>query len=121
MHEQEHLHPPQEPDVVSWKAIVAVAAATIAVSVALSLVARWIAVSALPPAGSVPEPVPPSGELEFELFQDDAPADGERDRDARLQRLRSWGWLDRRQGTVHMPIDRAMELVVQQDEEKDRR
>jgi len=31
-----------------------------------------------------------------------------------IERLSSWGWIDRKQGTVHMPIDRAMDLVVQE-------
>jgi len=35
-----------------------------------------------------------------------------------LERLSSWGWLDRRQGLIHMPIDRAMELVVEQQKEQ---
>lgn len=37
---------------------------------------------------------------------------GERDRAARRQRLGSYGWVDREAGVVHLPIDRAMELVV---------
>lgn len=37
---------------------------------------------------------------------------GERDRDARLERLRSYGWVDRGAGVAHVPIDRAMELVA---------
>jgi hypothetical protein len=27
--------------------------------------------------------------------------------------LRSWGWVDRNAGTVHMPIDRAMDLLIE--------
>ncbi|MFO1434453.1 MAG: hypothetical protein U1F76_30960 [Candidatus Competibacteraceae bacterium] len=30
------------------------------------------------------------------------------------QRLNSYGWTDRQQGIVHIPIERAMELLVQQ-------
>jgi hypothetical protein len=37
---------------------------------------------------------------------------GERDRAVRLERLRSYGWVDRGAGVVHVPIDRAMELVA---------
>lgn len=28
------------------------------------------------------------------------------------ERLGSWGWVDREKGTVHVPIDTAMELVL---------
>jgi hypothetical protein len=37
---------------------------------------------------------------------------GLRDRDARVERLGSYGWVDRRSGVAHIPIDEAMELVV---------
>jgi hypothetical protein len=37
---------------------------------------------------------------------------GLRDREARLERLGSYGWVDRRSGVAHIPIDEAMELVV---------
>jgi hypothetical protein len=37
---------------------------------------------------------------------------GERDRAARLERLRSYGWVDRGAGVAHVPIDRAMDLVL---------
>jgi len=37
---------------------------------------------------------------------------GERDRDARRERLRSYGWVDRAAGVAHIPIDRAMDLVA---------
>ncbi len=38
---------------------------------------------------------------------------GERDRAARLDRLGSYGWVDRHAGVVHLPIDRAMQLVAE--------
>ncbi len=37
---------------------------------------------------------------------------GQRDRDARLERLGSYGWVDRSTGVVHLPIDVAMDLVA---------
>lgn len=63
-----------------------------------------------------PMPIPPEvatskiGLVEQQLF--DVSFRGERDRAARLERLGSYGWVDRPAGIVHMPIDRAMELVV---------
>jgi len=31
-----------------------------------------------------------------------------------LEQLNSYGWVDQQAGTVHIPIDRAMELVAQE-------
>jgi hypothetical protein len=50
------------------------------------------------------------GLVEQQLF--DRAVRGERDRAVREERLRSYGWVDRRQGIVHIPIERAMELVA---------
>jgi hypothetical protein len=63
-----------------------------------------------------PLPVPPEigsskiGLVEQQLFE--LATRGERDRAARLERLGSYGWVDRRAGVVHLPIDRAMQLVA---------
>jgi hypothetical protein len=50
------------------------------------------------------------GMVEQQLF--DRSERGARDRAVRQERLRSYGWVDRRQGVVHLPIERAMELVA---------
>jgi hypothetical protein len=63
-----------------------------------------------------PLPIPPEvgrskiGMVEQQLFE--VAVRGERDRAVRLERLRSYGWVDRGAGVAHVPIDRAMELVV---------
>jgi hypothetical protein len=36
-------------------------------------------------------------------------------RAAAEQRLHSYGWVDRQAGVVHIPIERAMELIVRRD------
>jgi hypothetical protein len=51
------------------------------------------------------------GLVEQQLFE--SSNRGERDRAAREERLRSYGWVDRKAGVVHLPIDRAMELSAQ--------
>lgn len=51
------------------------------------------------------------GMVEQQLFE--VANRGERDRATRLERLGAYGWVDRRTGVAHMPIDRAMELVEQ--------
>jgi hypothetical protein len=40
---------------------------------------------------------------------------GEEWRDEQMHRLESWGWVDRKAGVAHMPIERAMESVVRGD------
>jgi len=61
-------------------------------------------------------PIPPElgsskiGIVEQQLF--DLSQRGDRDRAARLERLGSYGWVDRPAGVVHMPIGHAMELVA---------
>jgi hypothetical protein len=63
-----------------------------------------------------PLPIPPEvgrskiGMVEQQQFS--VAFRGERDRAARLERLRSYGWVDRGAGVVHLPIDQAMDLVV---------
>ncbi len=37
---------------------------------------------------------------------------GRRDHEARVEKLGSYGWVDRKAGVVHLPIDRAMELAA---------
>jgi hypothetical protein len=65
------------------------------------------------PAGPTPAEIGRSkiGVVEQQPF--DKAERGVRDRAAREDRLRSYGWVDRGRGVVHVPIDRAMELVVQ--------
>jgi hypothetical protein len=64
-----------------------------------------------------PIPVPPEigqskiGMVEQTMFE--LQVRGVRDRATRLERLNSYGWVDRNAGIVHLPIDRAMELVAQ--------
>ena len=63
-----------------------------------------------------PLPLPPEvgrskiGMVEQQLF--DLSVRGERDRAVRVERLRSYGWVDRAAGVAHIPIDRAMDLVA---------
>ncbi len=62
-----------------------------------------------------PVPIPPEvgqskiGMVEQQQF--DLAVRGERDRAVRLERLGTYGWVDRSTGIAHVPIDVAMELV----------
>ena len=51
------------------------------------------------------------GLVEQQLFE--TAGRGRRDLEARRERLGSYGWVDRKAGVVHVPIDRAMELSAQ--------
>jgi hypothetical protein len=61
-------------------------------------------------------PIPPEigrskiGMVEQQLFE--RAVRGERDRAVRLERLGSYGWVDRGAGVAHIPIEQAMELVA---------
>ena len=50
------------------------------------------------------------GLLEQQLFE--SATRGVRDREARKKALESYGWVDRKAGVVHIPIERAMELTA---------
>ncbi|HTP53291.1 MAG TPA: hypothetical protein VMK42_21555 [Anaeromyxobacteraceae bacterium] len=50
------------------------------------------------------------GLLEQRLFS--LAVEPKEEKRAQLERLRSWGWVDRRAGAVHMPIGEAMERVA---------
>jgi hypothetical protein len=51
------------------------------------------------------------GMVEQDLF--DVAVRGEQDATRRKAKLGRYGWVDREKGIVHLPIDRAMELVAQ--------
>jgi hypothetical protein len=51
------------------------------------------------------------GLVEQQLFE--SASRGRKDLEARRERLGSYGWVDRKAGVVHLPIERAMELSAQ--------
>ena len=63
-----------------------------------------------------PIPIPPEvGQSKIGLVEQqdfDLSVRGERDREARRERLGSFGWVDRSTGVAHVPIDLAMDLVA---------
>ena len=63
-----------------------------------------------------PLPIPPElGQSKIGLVEQqdfDLAVRGQRDREGRLERLGSFGWVDRSTGVAHMPIDVAMDLVA---------
>ena len=120
-HSSEHLPPPeaQAEEAISWLKVFAVGtSALIVFTLAVLLVLRMLHARerALQPEG--PDPLPRQiGQSEIGIV-DQVPFDVYRGlqsyRNERLQRLESWGWIDKKQGTVHMPIEQAMDRVVQE-------
>ncbi|HYQ92703.1 MAG TPA: hypothetical protein VES89_11680 [Candidatus Competibacteraceae bacterium] len=104
-----------EPEGVSVKRILAIAAGLIAV-IMLSATAIWGMLrlrgqpatslsKTAPPVQPVNTP-PPRLQISPTLDLEDLLA-------RQRQRLNRYGWADRQQGIVHIPIERAMELLVQ--------
>lgn len=111
-------HPTQEPDVLPWRTLVGVMVATTVLSVALGgwgcVLARRLgpAMEGAPPDAARPADLVRSS-LDYELF-DAAPAPRARARAADRRRLDRWGWVDPDRGVVHMPIDVAIRLHLQE-------
>ena len=120
-HSTEHLPPPeaQAEEAIHWGKVLGVGVGSLIVfAIAILVVLRMLHAreKALQPMG--PDPMPlQMGQAEIGIV-DQTPFDVTRAlqnyRTDRMQRLETWGWVDRKAGTVHMPIDRAMELVVQE-------
>ncbi len=121
----EHLPPPpaQEEEGIGWFRVIGTGIAALLVfSIATFVVYRYLNLRErmLQPLG--PDPVPGLlGQPEIGIV-DQVPFDVTRSYQAyrrdSLERLSSWGWMDRQKGIVHMPVERAMELEVAQQKEQ---
>jgi len=108
-------HPPTEEDHIASTRIVAVGVAALVVFVVGSAAAGF-AMKALrrelnPDGPAIPSEVGKTkiGMIEQRLFEH--ANQGVAWRAQAEQRLRSIGWVDREKGLVHIPIERAMDLV----------
>jgi hypothetical protein len=118
-HSTENLPPPeaQAEEAIHWSKVLGVGiGALIAFTIAVWITARFMQTRErmLQPNG--PDPVPRQiGEGEIGIV-DQVPFDVARAaaqyRRERLERLGSWGWVDRKRGIVHMPVEKAMDAVV---------
>ncbi len=110
-----------EPDRVSARAVVGFALVLTILGVAAMVLMAWLFhafqnraekrdAASIKAAGLErrPESPPPAPRLQIHA------ASHWRDfRQAELERLETYGWMDRATGAVHIPIERAMELVVE--------
>lgn len=98
----------QEPDRVPRR-VLAQSAIVIGAGIVASIFATLLLIA--PYAGEIVRPsekVP--GPLDTGLFM--VPTEGERERQAAEERLRSYGWVDRARGIVHVPIEVAIEQYL---------
>ena len=121
-HATEHLHPPgkQAEESIRWDLVVGVGVGAIVLFTIATLIAWRFMVHRENELqiGSGPLPIPRQvGQAEIGIV-DQVPFDVTRAfqtyRDERNARLESWGWVDRKAGVVHMPIEEAMERVVKE-------
>ena len=104
-----------EPDRIPSRSIIAVGVGALVIfSLASFVTLSYLRVQEGDrPALPVPQELGQSkiGLVEQQLFE--TAGRGRRDLEARRERLGSYGWVDRKAGVVHVPIDRAMELSAQ--------
>ncbi len=120
-HRTEHLAPPAPPEAEGihyWKiggvALAAVIVFSVAIAFSTSILTRLS--KELQPNG--PDPIPRQiGNAKIGLVEQ-VPFDVSREalnyRTAKQGRLQSWGYLDRKAGTVHMPIDEAIDRMLKE-------
>jgi len=105
----------QEEDRISTRTIVVIGVGSLLVF----LLAGWAAVGFLRARETAHGPLAMPAEMghskigmvEQDFF--DVAVRGTRQRAQKMERLGSYGWVDEKAGTVHIPIERAMELVAQ--------
>lgn len=129
-HATEHMAPPplQAEEAISWFKVIGTGLGALI----LFAIATWISWRFMNARERALQPLPlgPAaaatqlGEQEINIV-DQVPFDVTRRlqtyRRERIERLSSWGWMDKKAGTIHMPIGRAMDLVIkdQEDEQKE--
>jgi hypothetical protein len=120
-HSTEQMSPPQAQaeESIQWGAVIGVGIGAVVLFTIATLVAYRFQTARekeLQPLG--PDPAPQQvGQAEIGIV-DQVPFDITRSlqnyRDDRNRRLESWGWVDRKNGLVHMPIEEAMERMVKE-------
>jgi hypothetical protein len=120
-HSTEQMSPPQAQaeESIHWSAVIGVGVGAIVIFTVATLISYRFMLhreKELQPLG--PDPIPRQiGQNEIGIV-DQVPFDVTRAfqayRDDRNARLESWGWVDRKAGIVHMPIEEAMDRVVKE-------
>ncbi len=107
-----------EEDRVPTLRLAAIGIGALVLFVGASLTSVWVMDAQIREALPDGPPAMPSelgkqkiGIVEQQLFENATRWTDERD--AQRRKLESYGWVDRKAGVVHIPVDRAMDLVVQ--------
>jgi hypothetical protein len=120
-HSTGHLSPPhkQAEESIRWDLVIGVGVGAILLFTIATLIAwRFMVHRENELQAGGPLPIPRQiGQTEIGIV-DQVPFDVTRAyqtyRDDRNARLESWGWVDRKAGLVHMPIEEAMDRVVKE-------
>jgi hypothetical protein len=120
-HSTEHLTPPekQADESIRWDLVIGIGVGAIVLFTIATLIAwRFMVHREFELQAGGPLPIPRQiGQAEIGIV-DQVPFDVTRAyqtyRDDRAARLESWGWVDRKAGVVHMPIEEAMDRVVKE-------
>jgi hypothetical protein len=106
----------QERDRIPSKKIVVIAVTSIVIFAIGVVLSTWVLAARtqrLQPHG--PGPLPPlAGEPKIGIvnqFLFETPSEFQ---DQQRQRLDSYGWVDRARGQVHIPVERAMQMMIQE-------
>jgi hypothetical protein len=120
-HSTEQMTPPaaQAEESIKWSSVIGVGVGAIVLfAIATFIAFRFMEMreKQLQPVGPMAPPAQ-VGQKEIGIV-DQVPFDVSRAlqtyRDDRDQRLSSWGWVDRKNGVVHMPIEEAMDRMAKE-------
>ena len=114
----EHAHKVRaEPDLIATPRLVAIAVVTLALFLAASVLTGWGLEwwrHRLRPGGPPPLPAevgqPKIGLVEQQLFENTRT--GEDWVASQRRRLEGYGWVDRRAGIIHVPVEQGVERVL---------
>jgi hypothetical protein len=108
-----------EPEVIRYGAVISVGVLSVvlfAIGSVWALKIRSTTEAAMNPAGSRDTAVPKGYGAEEQGIVDQIPFELNtwvaKDQQAAALRLHGYGWVDPKAGVIHVPIERAMELVV---------
>ena len=114
----EHVHKVRaEPDVVATRRLLAIAASTLTLFLAASLATGWGMRwwrGRLLPEGAPPLPAQ-VGQAKIGMVEQipfENARTGEEWTEAQRHRLESYGWVDRKAGIIHVPVEQGMERVL---------
>jgi uncharacterized membrane protein YdbT with pleckstrin-like domain len=100
-------HPPQQPDRLAKRAIIATAVVAVAIILACLLVSAWVTPHE---AGGFPE----RDEARTLRYRYEDPGHPPSElREAVAAQLERYGWVDREAGVVHVPLELGMELYLE--------